>query len=173
MSVDMVDRQPVTKKSIYRWVTDAKGATKSSTLSGKVGFAVGWTTGSTWHLAKKIKAPKLPKLPKWKRKDPMTALREHLGKNIQMQADRMGVLLSDKEVEELTAKIIELLQKVLVGDIEIDALHSLGDQPKMRGIPREYLISQLLKGVEISEEKSGILRQILNENLKLRTAPEN
>jgi len=87
-----------------------------------------------------------------------------------MEVKRTGIQLTDKEVEELIARLIELLKKVFSGDISVDVIPSVSDLLRDRRALSGFLVPLTRKGGDLSEKKKEMLKGILRNNILLQHA---
>ena len=96
------------------------------------------------------------------------AFRSVLRHGILAEVKKAGIQLSDEEIEELTDKVVRLLERVLSGEIGVDAVPSARDLLRVSGAVAGFLVPLIRSGEDLSEKKNEILRRILEENIQLR-----
>ena len=96
------------------------------------------------------------------------AFRSVLRHGILAEVKKAGIQLSDEEIKELIDKVVRLLERVLSGDIGVDAIPSARDLLRVSGAVAGFLVPLIRSGEGLSEKKNEILKRILEENIQLR-----
>ena len=133
--------------------------TRAATLAGQ---GVGYTV----RLFRGMRFPRIG----WKSGRSRERFGYILRKAILAEVQRSGILLSDREIDTLVEKVIALLEKVLSGQLGIEAIPSVSELLTHGSRLSGFLVPLILGDKELSEKKKEILRRIFEDNVQLRKA---
>ncbi|GAB4276488.1 MAG: hypothetical protein Kow0092_32250 [Deferrisomatales bacterium] len=91
-------------------------------------------------------------------------LEEAIREAVVAEVEQVGSDLTPREIDELVARIAELLGRALHGEIAVDAIPTLASLVRARS--RRWAEPRPAR--ELDAEKSDVLRRIFEENLALR-----
>jgi len=94
--------------------------------------------------------------------------RDILRNAVLVDANKTGVQLADGQIEDLIARLSELLEKVFSGAISVDAIPSVSDLLRDRRALSGFLVPLTKNGGDLSEKKKEMLKGIVRENVLLQ-----
>lgn len=84
------------------------------------------------------------------------------------ESQRSGRNLSEKEIDELVTKILTLLEKVLSGELGVDAIPWAMEMLRSKDALADFVTPLFKTAGPLSEARVEMLKQILAENVRLQ-----
>lgn len=91
-----------------------------------------------------------------------------LRKAIVAEAQRTGLNLTSKEVDDLVIKVFTLLEKVFSGELGIDAIPWAGELLRSESALLKFVTPLFRTDKSASVDKMEIMKRILEDNIQLR-----